>query len=145
MHFLPMMFKIYRRISTEQEGTVKMHRSVNGDDVIAYTTGAPKRDLKLTKEEDIEYQSGKLRHSAGNTSVKVSKSVDEEDQQSFSKLYSASGSYSLDLKECSPVVKRAYSRHRRSVRDEMEGSKMEESLKAKYNLSEFHAQCSRVQ
>ena len=116
-----------------------MHRSVNGDDVIAFTTDAPKRDLKLTKEEDIEYQSGKLRHSAGNTSVKVlkSESDDEDDQQSFSKLYSASGSYSLDLKQCSPFVRQVYSRHRRSIRDEMEGSKMEEGLKAKYNPSEF--------
>ena len=116
-----------------------MHRSINGDDVIEYSTGAPKRDVKLTKEEDVEYQSGKLQHSAGNTSVRISKDDTKQDQNSFSSLFSAKGSYSLDLKQCSPITKRAYSRHRRSVREDIEKRGMEESLRAKYNKCKVDA------
>lgn len=112
-----------------------MHRSVNGDDVILYSTGVPKRDLKLNKEEDIEYQSGRLSHSAGTTSVKLTKSDVGQDQEGFSSLFSAKGSYNLDLIQCFSIANRAYSRHRRSVGNEMEENGIEEDLKVSFNQS----------
>ena len=48
-----------------------MHRTVNTEDVVDYTSHVPKDDVMLTKEEDIEYKSGKLQHSAGRTSVRL--------------------------------------------------------------------------
>ena len=48
-----------------------MHRTVNSKDVVDYSLHVPKDDVVLTKEEDIEYKSGKLYHSAGRTSVKL--------------------------------------------------------------------------
>ena len=47
------------------------HRTVNSEDVVDYTSHVPKDDVMLTKEEDIEYKSGKLQHSAGKTSVQL--------------------------------------------------------------------------
>ena len=48
-----------------------VHRTVNSKDVVDYTSHVPKDDVMLTKEEDIEYKSGKLQHSAGRTSVRL--------------------------------------------------------------------------
>ena len=53
---------------TDDEDHVKMHRSVSSDDVKEYSTGARAKDVKLKKEEDIEYHSGRLHHSSGTTS-----------------------------------------------------------------------------
>ena len=83
----------------------KMHRSVDGKDVIDYSTGAKKRDIQLRKEEDIEYRNGILRHSSGDTMFKVEGKRGIEDAQSgqekeFSDAFSAHGSYSLDLQQC---------------------------------------------
>ena len=47
------------------------HRTVNSEDVVDYTSHVPKDDVMLTKEEDIEYKSGKLQHSAGRMSVRL--------------------------------------------------------------------------
>lgn len=127
----------FNRIDTSQEdGAIKMHRTITGDDVLAYPNDIPKQDIKLTKEEDIEYQSGKLRHSAGTTSVKVSKTDSEQDTKSFSNLFSAKGSYALDLVQCYSITNRAYARHRRSSGNEMETNGVEEGLQATLNKSE---------
>ena len=82
-----------------------MHRVVESDDVIDYSTGAKKRDIQLTKDEDIEYRDGILYHSSGDTLIKIKnkKYVQEppdEHQNSFSDAFSAHGSFTLDLQQC---------------------------------------------
>ena len=66
-----MPFKLlFIRYESRKDGFM-MHRTVNSKDVVDYTLHVPKDDVTLTKEEDIEYKSGKLYHSAGRTSVKL--------------------------------------------------------------------------
>ena len=85
-----------------------MHRSVSSDDVKEYSTGAHVKHVKLQKEEDIEYRSGRLHHSSGTTSIEIlgsqqrieGRPVELQEGPLSDKLLSASGSYSLDLLHC---------------------------------------------
>ena len=103
-----------------------MHRTVSSDDIKMYSTGARIKDMQLEKEEDIEYRSGHLYHSSGSTTVKMAKI-----KQRFSsrhttlqegplneELFSANGSYVLDLLRCYTVSSTA-KRGRRSARKPM--------------------------
>ena len=103
-----------------------MHRTVSSDDVKMYSSGARVKDMQLEKEEDIEYRSGHLYHSSGSTTVKMAKI-----KQRFSsrhttlqegplneELFSANGSYVLDLLRCYTVPSTA-KRGRRSARKPM--------------------------
>ena len=121
-----------------------MHRSVDGKDVIDYSTGAKKRDIQLWKEEDIEYRNGVLHHSSGDTMFKVEGKKDVEDAQSsqekeFSDAFSAHGSYSLDLQQCYTPSKKDGARRKRSLDDIMNRNRMsEERLTANFNISKYH-------
>ena len=110
---------------TDDEDQVKMHRSVSSDDVKEYSTGARAKDVKLQKEEDIEYRSGHLQHSSGVTSIKMSgsrrriegKRVELQEGPLSDKLLSANSSYSLDLLHCqkSPSSTRGRRRARKPM------------------------------
>ena len=121
-----------------------MHRSVDGKDVIHYSTGAKKCDIQLREEEDIEYRNGVLRHSSGDTMFKVEGKKDVEDAQSgqekeFSHAFSAHGSYSLDLQQCYTPSKKDGARRKRSLDDVMNRNRMlEERLTADFNISKYH-------
>ena len=127
-----------------------MHRSVDGKDVIDYSTGARKRDIQLQKEEDIEYRNGVLRHSSGNTMFKVEGRNGIEEAQSgqekeFSDVFSAHGSYTLDLQQCYTPSKQDGARQKRSLNDEMNRNRMsEERLTANFNISKYHKSASTV-
>lgn len=77
-----------------------MHRTIENDNVLDYSTGAKKKHIKLTENENIEYRSGKLYHSSGDTQVKVKRrtkhSKSTGGQKSFSDAFAAHGSYTLD-------------------------------------------------
>ena len=124
-----------------------MHRSIDGKDVIDYSTGARKRDIQLRKEEDIEYRDGILQHSSGDTSFKIqNKNSIEEPQSSqekeFSDAFSARGSYSLDLQQCYTPTKQDGARRKRSLNDHMNQNKMsEERITANFNISKYHKKC----
>lgn len=119
-----------------------MHRTIESDDVIEYSTGAKKQDFKLERSEDIEYRGGKLYHSSGGTSIKVKGKNDQsggdEDHMSFSKAFSAHGSFSLDLEQCYSQPQRARARQRRSMSEKMNQDTIEESLKVLFNTSEYN-------
>ena len=121
-----------------------MHRSVDGKDVIDYSTGARKRDIHLRKEEDIEYRNGILYHSSGDTMFKVEGKKDIEDAQSgqekkFSDAFSAHGSYTLDLQQCYTPSKQDGARRKRSLDDVMNQNRvLEERLTANFNISKYH-------
>ena len=121
-----------------------MHRSLDGKDVIDYSTGARKRDIQLSKEEDIEYRNGVLHHSSGDTMFKVkSKNTIEKAQngqeKKFSDVFSARGSYTLDLQQCYTPTKQDGARRKRSLDDVMNRNRMsEERLTANFNISRNH-------
>lgn len=85
-----------------------MHRSISSKDVEEYSSEAKPRDVKLSKEEDVEYRSGSLYSSSGATSVEIltkgqQENVDEEDQPDElfkSDTLTVSGSYRLDRMRC---------------------------------------------
>ena len=132
------------RYERNSNNVKKMHRSVDGKDVIDYSTGARKRDILLRKEEDIEYRNGVLQHSSGDTSFKVERKSAIEERQSneekeFSDAFSARGSYTLDLQQCYTPTKQDRARRKRSLDDEMIWNRMsEERLTANFNISKYH-------
>ena len=82
-----------------------MHRSISNQDVEEYSSEAKARDVKLSKEEDVEYRSGSLYSSSGATSVEIltKRQQDEEDQPDDlfkSDTLTVSGSYRLDRARC---------------------------------------------
>ena len=103
-----------------------MHRTVSSDDVKMYSSGARVKDMQLEKEEDIEYHSGHLYHSSGSTTVKMarikqrfsSRHTTLQDGPLNEELFSANGSYVLDLLRCYTVSSTAR-RGRRSARKTM--------------------------
>ena len=107
-----------------------MHRSISTGDVKEYSTGARVKDVQLEKEEDIEYRSGHLYHSSGSTTVKLVKP-----QQRFTGrhatlqngplnegLFSANGSYALDLLRCYRVASTARRGRRSAIKPMLKGS-----------------------
>jgi hypothetical protein len=128
-----------------------MHRSVDGNDVIDYSTGARKRDIQLRKEEDIEYRNGVLHHSSGDTRFKVKGKTSIEETQSgqekkFSDAFSAHGSYALDLQQCYTPTKQDGARRKRSLDDVMNQNRIsEERLTAKFNISKYHNRVPKLQ
>ena len=116
--------------TTGNDGSVKMHRSISSGDIKEYSTGARVKDVQLEKEEDIEYRSGHLYHSSGSTTVKLVKP-----QQRFSGrhttlqdgplnegLFSANGSYVLDLLRCYTVPSTAKRGRRSASKPMLKGS-----------------------
>ena len=109
--------------ATGEDNHFKMHRSVSSDDVKEYSTGARVKDMQLKKEEDIEYQSGHLFHSSGTASVKLARSRQKirgkrgtlSNDPLNDKVLSASGSYSLDLVNCSRVPSAKRSRRSEGI------------------------------
>lgn len=125
------------RYEEEPTGNKVVHRTVNSDDVIDYSTGARKVDFELSKKEDLEYRGGRLYHSSGITDIKVKgksklyKSGGE--QKSFSSAFSVHGSYTLDLDHCFTPSPSSRERQRRSLSDT---DMAEEGLGASFNKSE---------
>ena len=114
------------------ENSTKMQRTIEEGDIIDYTTEMPKEDFKFKQVEDIEYRNGGLYHSGGYTEVKMEKDLSDdmenEHQPSFSDIFSASGSYNLDLQHCYSVPHRQRVKQRRSI--QMDSDMQEENLRA---------------
>ena len=103
-----------------------MHRSISSEDVEEYSSEAAKqRDVKLSKEEDVEYRSGSLYSSSGASSVKIvskrqqQEMVVEEDLPNNlfkSDTLTVSGSYKLKRIRCYLLSsKKIFQRKRRSA------------------------------
>lgn len=123
----------------DDENGILMHRTIKSEDVLEYASGIPKRDVLLTKEEDIEYRSGALYHSSGKTHIKML-GIGDQGNEDFSRInplantpqkqkadephareyddsiklnrFSADGYYSLDLAYCHNVPKISARKHR---------------------------------
>ena len=128
------------RYEQNSDRVKKMHRSINGKDVIDYSTGARKRDIQLRKEEDIEYRDGVLQHSSGDTSFKIENINEPQHSQEkeFSDVFSAHGSYTLDLQRCYAPTSKDGARRKRSLNDQMNQNRIcEERLTANFNISKY--------
>ena len=53
------------------DGILRMHRLVNTEDVEAFTSHMPTREVEMKKEEDIVYKKGILSHAREETSIKL--------------------------------------------------------------------------
>lgn len=129
-----MINTLYRYTEDSGSGNKRMHRHIESDDVIEYSSEARKKSVNLLKDEDIEYRNGVLHHSSGSTLVKL-KGVQSQGEQerSISEAFSAQGSYSLDLQQCYIPDKHMQSRQRRSLSSKMNGDLKEEDLKAHFD------------
>ena len=115
-----------------------MHRFIESDDVIDYSTGAKKTDIELRKDEDIEYRDGILYHSSGDASLKLkhkSNIEDVQEEKTLSDAFSAHGSYTLNLQQCYVQRKKDKIRQRRSLMRQMSEDMKEEALKINFNMS----------
>ena len=131
------------RYKQNSDSVKKMHRSVTNKDVIDYSTGARKRDIQLRKEEDIEYRNGILQHSSGDTSFKIQnkngiKEPQHTQEKEFSDVFSAHGSYTLDLQRCHTLTRKDGARRKRSLISQMNRNRIsEERLTASFNISKY--------
>ena len=112
----------------------KMHRHIDGDDVIDYSSGAKKKNIKLMKDEDIEYRDGFLYHSSGSTVLRIKQGQNAGVvEKSVAEAFTAEGSYTLDLEHCYIPAKHVQSRRKRSVDEEMQKESAEEDIKTHYD------------
>ena len=110
----------------------KMHRTINSEDVIEYPMHVRARDVSLHEEEDIEYRDGRLTKSNGTMSISIDTSKTsadsnrEESDDEFSNVFSAHGSFTMELRLC-----RVSSRRERAVQENVDSSSsVEEGLMA---------------
>ena len=113
-----------------------MHRHIEGDDVINYSSGVNGKRVKLSKDEEIEYRNGFLYHSSGTTEIKMKGQNEDEVEHSISEAFVAQGSYTLDLKHCSVIEKHTQTRRRRRTSEDMNKNLMEEGLKVQRDQGE---------
>lgn len=110
-----------------------MHRRVNSEDIIEYSTGIPKNDFNFKQSDDIEYRNGSLIHSGGYTEYNFRQNTGEENVEedthsdSFTDIFSAHGSYTLDFLRCYSVPYRMRQMQSANVAEDI----LEENLNAK--------------
>ena len=116
---------------------MKMRRIIHARDVHELASSAPKKDVEMEKDEEIEYKSGRLMHSAGNMTVRlVNESDVTQDDTTFSAIFSASGWYDLELRSCHKITSYVFGIEKKKIDSNMRIS-MEEDLKATVDESEF--------
>ena len=116
---------------------MKMRRIIHARDVHELASSAPKKDVEMEKDEEIEYKAGRLVHSAGNMTVHlVNESDVTQDDKSFSAMLSASGWYDLKLRSCHKITSYMFGIEKKKIDSNMRTS-MEEDLKATVDESEF--------
>ena len=122
-----------------------MRRRVVTEDVMDYPAGVARDDVQLVTDEEIEYRSGTLYHSSGNTSVRIDGPSNQTQSRQESiidfQAFSASGSYSLDLQRCYSLSQTVHSRKRRSLEEEIERDFEEDSLKATMDEGIHYTYC----
>ncbi len=113
-----------------------MKRTIRKDDVGEYSSGANKADVDTMKDEEIQYRSGKLERSAGNTFFHLvnDSSFNNSDLESFSlsQTFSARGSYTMELQFCRRLNS-VFSAKRNKILSEMKRDSKEEGLQAIVN------------
>ena len=124
---------------TGEEGLVKMQRKIRKEDVSELSSEDSMEDIDTAQDEEIQYRSGRLERSSGNTMIHFVNESDtgtEADTVSLSQAFSATGSYNMELKSCSMINQSMFRVQKNKILSEMKKSSKEESLKAKVDKSE---------
>ena len=107
-----------RYARTKKKGDIKMHRSIKSKDVEKYPGNRKPREVKLDREEDIEYESGSLKSSSGTTTVALTSKHLKNRKEAGSKTFAAKGSYRMRIIKCYTLTgKQKRPRGRRSTDD----------------------------
>ena len=96
-------------------------------------------DIDTAQDEEIQYRSGRLERSSGNTMIHLVNESDTVpvDTVSISQAFSAAGSYSMELKSCRTIDPYMFDIQKNNIQSEMKNNSMEEGLKAKVDKSEL--------
>ncbi len=100
-----------------------MHRAIRKVDVSEYSNEDPSDDIDTAQDEEIQYRSGRLERSSGNATfhlVNDSNSDTDQDPQSLSKAFAASGSYRMELQSCRQLNYYAFSVQKRRILSEID-------------------------
>ena len=117
-----------------------MHRSIKSKDVEKYPGDRKPREVKLNKEEDIEYESGALKSSSGKTTVSLTSKHLKHRKEAGSKTFAAKGSYKLMRIKCINLTnKRKRPRGRRSTDEAIESTLSATVDKREYTYIVNHA------
>ena len=81
-----------------------MHRSVKSKDVEKYPGDRKPREVKIDREEDIEYESGSLKSSSGQTKVSITSKHLKHRKEAGSKTFAIKGSYQMKRIKCFAVT-----------------------------------------
>ena len=125
------VYNKYRHEVSTDPGVKKMHRHIDTDEIIDSSSGVGKKKIRFSKDEDIEYRDGVLRHSSGRAEVKMMKEVViQQEGRRLSEGFSATGSFSLELEQCYLPSRNILEQRREYIKDRMNKDLSEESLRA---------------
>jgi hypothetical protein len=117
-----------------------MHRKIRKIDVSEYSSEEPSDDIDTEQDEDVQYRSGRLERSSGNTTLRLvndtNSDIDDDPGISLSEAFAASGSYQMELRSCRKLSEYQYVVQKRRMLSEM-GNIEEENLKANLDKSKF--------
>ena len=124
---------------TGEEGLVKMQRKIRKEDVSELSSEDSMEDIDTAQDEEIQYRSGRLERSSGNTMIHLVNESDTVpiDTVSISQAFSAAGSYSMELKSCRTIDPYMFNIQKNNIQSEMKNNSMEEGLKARVDKSEL--------
>jgi hypothetical protein len=117
-----------------------MHRKISKIDVSEYSNDEPSDNIDTEQDEDVQYRSGRLERSSGNTTLRLvndtNSDIDDDPGISLSEAFAASGSYQMELRSCRKLSEYKYVQQKRRIMSEMENIE-EEDLKANIDRSKF--------
>lgn len=115
-----------------------MHRRISGKDVSAYSNQeVSDTDVDSSVDEEVEYRNGRLERSSGNSTFNFVNKTDsstaddgEATDFSLSQLFSASGSYLMEVQSCRRLSKYALGLKKKKLFSAMRSDLREEDLTA---------------
>ncbi|ORU94288.1 MAG: hypothetical protein A6F71_09225 [Cycloclasticus sp. symbiont of Poecilosclerida sp. M] len=116
-----------------------MQRKIRKEDVSEFSSEDSLEDIDTAQDEEIQYRSGRLERSSGNTMfhpVNASDTGTTADTVSLSQAFSATGSYRMELESCRKISQYMFGVQKKKILSEMKKNPQQESLKAKIDKSE---------
>jgi hypothetical protein len=105
-----------------------------------YSNEEPSDNIDTEQDEDVQYRSGRLERSSGNTTLRLvnetNSNTDDDPSITLSEAFAASGSYQMELISCRKLSEYQYVVLKRRIMSEM-GNIEEEDLKANIDSSKF--------
>ena len=121
-----------------------MHRRVSKKDVSAYSNQEASDDVDSSVDEEVEYRNGRLERSSGNSTFNVMNKTDSNAESdgdgsdfSLSQLFSASGSYLMEVQSCRRLNKYALGLQKKKLFSAMRSDSREEDLGATRDESKY--------